>query len=158
MCGGGRLLHAVLAAVLFGREAGDALEELAEEGLRGEVHLPAQLLDGHIRGAQQRFAFHYYIVVYPFGDAATAYLADDARQVFGREAQPVGIELHLPLLLVVLFQQLAKTFPHFFVAPRRGRLFVAVAAVEVTVKECLGECLHGFETIGIAGILQQIGQ
>ena len=78
--------------MLAGRTLFLCLEELAEEGLRGEAEAVGNLLDGEAGGAEVHLGFAHDIV----GDDLLGRLADDSarhfREIARRDAEAVGIE------------------------------------------------------------------
>lgn len=77
------------------------LEILAEKGLVREIELVGYLLNAQRRIFQQVLRLEYDETVDLVGSRTSAGLADDRRQIFGREVQLVGIEPDRPLLHVV---------------------------------------------------------
>ena len=97
------------------------LEVFPEKRLVGEIQVVGDLLDAHRGVFQQVFGFEHHIVVDPLHGRAPAGLADDRREVFGRQVQLAGIETDRTLLHVMPGQH-----PHELVeillvaAARRG--------------------------------------
>ena len=96
------------------------LEVFPEKRLVGEIQVVGDLLDAHRGVFQQVLGFEHHIVVDPLHGRAPAGLADDRREVFGRQVQLFGIEPYRTLLHVVPGQHSHKLVEIFLVAAAGG--------------------------------------
>ena len=98
------------------------LEILAEEGLRREVQVVGDLLDAHARILQQGLCLEDHRFVDPPGGGLAAHLLDHRGEVFGRDVELLGIEAHVPLLLVVTLEQRHELVEKHLTAPLLDRI------------------------------------
>lgn len=92
-------------AVLAGREALHAEEELAERGGVGKMEAVGDLLDAEVGCAQQEGGLHHEHLVDIVDDGAACDLADDAREIDAGDVEPGGVEGDVVMFGEVLGQQ-----------------------------------------------------
>ena len=100
-----------------------ALEVFAEERLVGEIQVIGDLLNAHRGVFQQVLGFEHDVVVDPLDGRPAAGLADERRQVFGRQVQLSGVEAHRSLLRVVFAQNIHELAEILVVAAAALRSF-----------------------------------
>lgn len=91
--------------ILQWRHSRVLLEETPEERGSGKVQVLGYLQGGQVGCQQQAFRLGHHHLVYPVAYGVVRYLFDSHRQVFGGQAQLVGIECDTALRPVVLRQQ-----------------------------------------------------
>ena len=81
------------------------LEVFSKERLVGETQLVSNLLDAFGGVFQQHASFQYDVLVYPFVGGALADHLDHLCEVFGRDAQLLGIPFHTSFRTEMFFQE-----------------------------------------------------
>ncbi len=91
-----------LCAEFLGCLAGVAFEVAGEGGLVREAEAVTDLLNGHLAVMlQQVLGLDHYIACYQLACAVSQCLTDNGAEVFGGEAEEVGIELYVAMPVIV---------------------------------------------------------
>ena len=151
--------------ILVRRHSRVVLEVFEEKRRVGEVQLVGDFLDAQVAVFQHLLGFEDDVLVDPLWGGEAAGVFHNLGEVFGRDAQLVGIEPHATLFAVVSGDQFDKPLKDNLVSCRR-RFLLVVLAHDAFVDETAEEIEHrrnqvtdafaGIDIIGMYILVNQL--